>query len=81
MEHFTETTHTSYGSNISNSFKGIIIGVIFVLISIVLLWWNEGRSIAQTIALNEMKEKIITLPNTKYSAEYNNKVILLQGNV
>jgi len=80
MDHFTETTRTGYGTNIGNSFKGIITGIIFVLISIGLLWWNEGRSVAQATALNEMKENIITLPNTKYDAKFNNKAVLLQGN-
>jgi len=79
MDHFTETTRTGYGTNIGNSFKGIITGIIFVLISIGVLWWNEGRSVAQATALNEMKEKIITLPNTKYDAKFNNKAVLLQG--
>ncbi|SHO81368.1 hypothetical protein MNB_SV-15-934 [hydrothermal vent metagenome] len=81
MDHFTETTHTGYGTNIANSFKGIVVGIILILISIGVLWWNEGRSVAQATALNEMKEKIITLPNTKYDAQYNNKAVLLQGSV
>lgn len=79
MDHFTETTRTGYGTNIGNSFKGIITGVIFVFIAIGVLWWNEGRSVEQATALNEMKENIITLPNTKYDAQYNGKAVLLQG--
>lgn len=79
MDHFTETTETGYGTNIMNSLKGIIVGFIFILISIGLLWWNEGRSVDQANALNDMKDKVITLEDTKYNAQYNNKAILLQG--
>ena len=81
MNNFTETEHTSYGSHIGNSFKGIIFGLILLLVSIILLWWNEGRSVDQATALKEMQEKIITLPNTKYEQKYNQQPILIQGNV
>lgn len=81
MDHYTETTHTSYGQNIGNSFKGIITGIIFVVISVVLLWWNEGRSVDQQNALKEMQGAIQTLPNTKYDAKYNNQAVLVQGEV
>jgi hypothetical protein len=81
MDHYTETTRTSYGQNIGNSFKGIIGGIIFVVVSIGLLWWNEGRSVDQKNALQEMQGSIETLPNTKYDAKYNNKAVLIQGKV
>jgi len=38
MDHYTETTRTSFGQNVGNSFKGIIAGIILVIASIVLLW-------------------------------------------
>ncbi|KIM06670.1 MAG: hypothetical protein KU28_07910 [Sulfurovum sp. PC08-66] len=81
MDHYTETTRTSFGQNVGNSFKGIITGIILVIASIVLLWWNEGRSVEQKDALNEMQNAIETLPNTQYDAKYNNKAVLLQGKV
>ncbi|MEA2028076.1 MAG: TMEM43 family protein [Campylobacterota bacterium] len=81
MDHYTETTRTSYGQNIGNSFKGIIGGLIFVVVSIGLLWWNEGRSVDQASALKEMQTNIVTLPNTNYDAQYNNNAVLLQGEV
>ncbi|MBN2825650.1 MAG: hypothetical protein JXQ76_10015 [Campylobacterales bacterium] len=81
MDHYTETTHTSYGQNIGGSLKGIIFGIVLVIASIVLLWWNEGRSVDQQNALKEMQRVIQTLPNTQYDATYNNKAVLLQGKV
>ena len=53
MDRYTETSYTSYGQNIGNSFKGILVGLLFLVGSMVLLWWNEGRSVAQADALEE----------------------------
>jgi len=76
---FTELTRTSYGQNIGNSFKGIFVGILLLIGSIILLWWNEGRSVEQATALKEMNEKIITLPDTKYDAALDGKAVLVQG--
>ena len=81
MDNFNETTTTGYGENIVNSFKGIIFGLFLILGSIVLLSWNENRSINQTLALEEMQSKIITLPDSKYDIKYENKPILIHGEV
>ncbi len=81
MDHFTETTKTSYGSNIGNSFKGIIFGFILLVGSVVTLWWNESRSVNQADALNEMNAKIVTLPDSIYHPEHENKAVLVQGEV
>ena len=81
MNHFSETTTTGYGENIGNSFKGIIFGFFLIVGSIFLLSWNENRSINQTLALEEMQSKIVTLPSAKYDAKYNKKPLLVQGEV
>ncbi len=81
MNHFSETTTTGYGENIGNSFKGIIFGLFLIVGSIFLLSWNENRSINQTLALEEMQSKIVTLSNTKYDAKYEKTPLLVQGEV
>ena len=81
MNHFSETTTTGYGENIGNSFKGIIFGFFLIVGSIFLLSWNENRSINQTLALEEMQSKIITLPSAKYDAKYEKTPLLVQGEV
>ncbi len=81
MEQYTETTNTSYGSNIGNSFKGIVTGFLMIGLAIGLLWWNEGRTVEQADALGEMYRDITTLADTKYNAKYEDKPVLIQGNV
>lgn len=51
--HFTETTSTGWFSRIGKSIKGVIVGLIFILISVILLWWNEGRSVKTARGLAE----------------------------
>ena len=81
MDKFTETSYTSYGQNIGNSFKGIFIGILLIIGSIILLWWNEGRSVEQATALQEMQSKITTLSAPNYDSAQEGKAILIQGEV
>jgi hypothetical protein len=81
LNHFTETHSTGYGENIGNSFKGILFGFFLIIASIVLLSYNENRSINQTLALEEMQSKIVTLPDIKYDIKYENSPVLIQGDV
>jgi len=50
---FTETTSTGWFSRIGKSIKGVLVGIIFILVSVVLLWWNEGRSVKTARGLAE----------------------------
>ncbi len=79
MDSFRETTTTGLGSNIMNSIKGIFFGVLFLIGSIVLLSWNEGRSVNQADALKEMSENIITVTDAKYDVVNEGKPVLVQG--
>jgi hypothetical protein len=81
LNHFTETHTTGYGENIGNSFKGILFGFFLIIASVILLSYNENRSINQTLALEEMQSKIVTLPDTKHDIKYENSPILIQGEV
>jgi len=81
LNHFSETTTRGYGENIGNSFKGILFGFFLIVGSIFLLSWNENRSINQTLALEEMQSKMVTLHDTKYDIKYENTPILIQGEV
>lgn len=81
MDTFTKRTTVSYGQNIGNSFFGIIMGLLLLVGSVVLLWWNEGRSLKQADALTEMKEKTVVLSNTAYNPEYNGRPVWLYGEI
>jgi len=81
VDKFTETSYTSYGQNIGNSFKGILLGLLLLIGSIILIWWNEGRSVDQADALEEMRGKITTLSVPDYDPSLEGKAVLVQGEV
>ncbi len=58
QDNVTVTTNTSWFARIGNAIKGVLVGVVAVLISIVLLSWNEGRSI-QSIRSNNEGARIV----------------------
>lgn len=59
----TETTTESWGSRLGNSIKGVVIGGVLFVAGIPLLFWNEGRSVKTTQALEEGAESCVVLPN------------------
>ena len=81
MDRFTETTQTGYLQNIGNSFKGMFFGLLFIIGSIVLLWWNESNSVAQADALKEVQQKVVSLPEAKYDPSAEGKAVHVQGEV
>lgn len=49
---FTETTTQGFFSRILNSFLGLLLGPVFVIAAIALLWWNEGRAVQAIVGLS-----------------------------
>ena len=55
---YQETTRTSYGTRVGNSFKGILTGLLMLVGGTVLLWWNEGRSVRSNDATADAYEAL-----------------------
>lgn len=53
VDRYTEVTRTGWGKRIGQSLSGALIGALMFLGSFALLWWNEGRAIAEARALAE----------------------------
>lgn len=56
---FTTTTRQGWGSRLGGSLRGILMGIVMFVASFVLLWWNEGRTVKQTRALNEGGKAVV----------------------
>lgn len=52
----TVSSHHSYGSRVGNSFKAILWWILLVIISIILLFWNEKNYVETKAALKEWAE-------------------------
>ena len=55
----TEVTTTSWGQRLLGSLVGALIGIVLVIGSIVLLWWNEGRAVEAIRALDQGARQVV----------------------
>ncbi len=76
---FTEVTSQSWFSRLGNAFKGIIVGIILVIIAIPLLFWNEGRAVKRYKTLKEGGGAVISVTADKVDAVNQGKLIHLTG--
>ncbi len=59
----TRTTRTSWSKRIANSFKGVFVGLMLLAAGTILLYWNEGRTVAIGGTIREAREAVIELPD------------------
>ena len=64
---------------VGNSFKGILGGIIAVIIGIVLLWWNEGNNVRNIKTTNEMSKSVIDIDSSKVDAANEGKLVATHG--
>lgn len=77
----TETTTTGFGKRLTNSIAGALIGGLMFLGSFPLLWWNEGRAIAEARALSEGAGAVVHVAEDKIDAANENKLLHVSGEV
>ncbi|MEP2775903.1 MAG: TMEM43 family protein [Luteolibacter sp.] len=79
QDSFTETTTTGWFSRIAGAFKGIIFGLIAILVSVVLLWVNEGRAVKTKKTLEEGAKDFVTVSSEKVDAANEGKLVYTTG--
>lgn len=79
MNRFIEKTTTSGLRNIGASFKGIFFGFILLLVSIYLLWTNEGRAVHVARALEDGSGSVIPIENSIIDSKNDGKLVHLSG--
>ena len=78
-DNFTETTTTGYFSRIGSSVMGRLVGLGCLLISVVLLWWNEGRSIKTANGLAEGAKVTVEADSAKVDAAKAGQLVHVVG--
>ena len=68
-----------FGERITNSFKGIIFGIILFIASFPLIWWNESRSVDRIKTLDEGRNLVVAVSSQKVNANNNNALIHISG--
>lgn len=60
-DQYVEVTTESWGKRLSGAIKGILVGGFLVIVGIVLLFWNEGRTVKRTKTLKEGAGAVVSL--------------------
>lgn len=76
---FTETTSTGWFSRIGNSIKGILVGLIMVVIAFPVLFWNEGRAVKTRKDLNQGAKDFVMVDAAKVDASNDGKLVHFSG--
>jgi len=77
----TVTTSQSWFSRLGGAFKGILVGILMLIAGIVLLFWNEGRTVEMKKALNEGEGAVVESTVDKVDPAQEGEFIHLVGDL
>jgi hypothetical protein len=78
---FTETTSTSWLSRIGQSVAGVLFGIVLILGSAVLLFWNEGRAVQTARSLTEGQGVVVDADAARVDPENAGKLVHVSGDL
>lgn len=78
---FTETTRTSWLSRIGSSIKGVLAGLILIIVACVLLFWNEGRAVQTAQSLAEGSGLVIDVDPGRVDSANEGKLVHVSGDL
>ena len=64
---------------IGESFKGILGGFVFIIIAVILLWWNEGNNVRNLKTTAEMDKIVIDVSSESIDKNNEGKLIATHG--
>ncbi|MBI3272325.1 MAG: TMEM43 family protein [Planctomycetes bacterium] len=76
---FVEVTHKGWGSRLIESIKGVLFGLLLVVLSFPLLFWNEGRAVKTENSLAEGKSAVVSATPEKMDPANEGKLVHLTG--
>lgn len=69
------TTNTNWFSRLGNALKGVVFGLVLVLVSIVMLSWNENRSISSIRTNNEGARTVVSVAPDRVDSANEGKLV------
>lgn len=75
----TVKTKQGYFSRITDSIKGIFVGILLVIVAIILLWWNEGRTVKRYRDLKFGQGQTISVSSDTVDSANEGKLIHTTG--
>ena len=62
-----------------NPIAGIFVGFLFVIGGLILLWWNEGRTVKTEAAIKEAEQNYIDVESSSVNKDNEGKLIASNG--
>ncbi|NNE91342.1 MAG: hypothetical protein HKN23_06815 [Verrucomicrobiales bacterium] len=76
----TEVTNVGMGSRLKDSIGGVFFGIVLCAVSVVGLFWNEGRAVKRYQTLKQGQEIVISVPADAVDAANEGQLVHLTGN-
>jgi hypothetical protein len=74
-----EVTNTSWFTRLKNALTGIVVGIILIIATSILLFWNEARAVKTYQSLAEGKAAVVTANAEVLDSGLEGKLIHVQG--
>ena len=78
---FTEVTTKSWGSRLGESIKGVLFGLVLIVGSCILLFWNEGRAVQTQRSLTEGASLVVSVDPARVDPANDGKLVHLSGDL
>jgi hypothetical protein len=72
-------TTRSWGGRLAGSFVGALFGILFVAVSFILLYWNEGRAVDAIAALDQAARQVVEIDAAAIDPNAEGKPVHLTG--
>ena len=76
----TKVTQQSWFGRLGASIKGVLVGVVLLLISFGVLWWNEGRAVKTAAGLRQLRVEVVTADPDRIDPANEGRAVHLVGN-
>jgi hypothetical protein len=78
-DQYVETTSQSWFGRLGGSIKGIFVGIVFIALGVVLLFWGEGRAVKRAKTLTEGSGEVVAVSSQSVDAAREGKLVHTQG--
>lgn len=79
MSDYRTVESTSWFSRIVESIKGVLVGIVLILLFIVVLFWNEGRAVQTARSLEEGSSAVVSVKADSVEAANDGKLVHVTG--
>jgi hypothetical protein len=76
---FTDVSTEGYGSRLGGSLIGMLFGLVLLPLSVVLLFWNEGRAVNAEQALSQGAKQVVEIDADQLDSGADGKLVHLSG--